>query len=499
MCKCSQKPNENHNETLDKNFKPTYINTSGDKKYNILCDNSTIDTTTIRMCEKNTNKMSKSVCLDCSNTENNNNNYSRSRLSILSPPRQRKTGVFNCNYSENNIDNTVTKFPSVDELIKMYASIIKRNDDEVRQLTSNNLNSSNSVDSNKMGKPNDEDVEEPELLTDVINMNLKCSKDSEKTVHSADNLTANKITSADIIKSDELRRSKLNQSPASDDGWCAQQSPYCSSDEEDGKFKVRDKVTRSSSSDSALGLEEDIAQTALQMSRKTRRMTLTVCDIPLRPALLPLAEPSSLQGSCEVLPLSAEACPQLVRSRMLLEAQVIEIPVTQDVQDIGFPNAHTSVSRRESSQSYLSDSGEERIRYVRTPSVVVSDYSDDILCGITLEEIEYFRKHRLRRGSTEPEFESDVSAASSCSNLNYCGSTLSALEGCDYQFGLRTPERKTSDCSTCSTASGDEEETSITSRSAENPPQPKKKVSSKTKCSKCLHAAAISESDIKHN
>ncbi|XP_049534851.1 uncharacterized protein LOC125950682 [Anopheles darlingi] len=292
------------------------------------------------------------------------------------------------------------------------------------------------------------------------------------------------------------------ESPASDEGWRSiQQSPYGSSDEEaerplvectvgvihqqqqqhhhnqeeeqEDNMKHREKVTRSASSDSALGLDEDLSQQEQQHMManvgKARRLTLGVSDIPLRSALLPVPEPSMLPttttDSLASLSGTTDQLPTVVRSKMILEAQLIELPVDsvdqqhhqhqqQQHQQLGCPPS-TSASRRESAQSYISDTG-EGVRYVRTPSVVVSDYSDDTMCGITLEEIEYFRRHRLRRGSADCE--SDISAASSCSNLNYCGSSISALDGCEYQCGLRTPERKVSDCSTCSTVSCDEDE-----------------------------------------
>lgn len=236
-------------------------------------------------------------------------------------------------------------------------------------------------------------------------------------------------------------------------------------------MKNRDKVTRSSSSDSALGLDDDLSQQEQQQIigrvGKTRRLTLGVCDIPLRSALLPVPEPTLLPTSNSST-IGTDHCPTVVRSKMILEAQLIELPLGSNppLTDSGSTEAlgclSNSISRRESAQSYVSDSGVDGVRYVRTPSVVVSDYSDDTMCGITLEEIEYLRRHRLRRPSTDCD--SDISAASSCSNLNYCGSSISALEGCDYQCGLRTPERKVSDCSTCSTLSQDEEDLALRQR-----------------------------------
>ncbi|XP_075156148.1 uncharacterized protein LOC142229474 [Haematobia irritans] len=271
-------------------------------------------------------------------------------------------------------------------------------------------------------------------------------------------------------------------SPLSDEGCNLGQSPYSSDDDDNDSIRTthtaierlpakrKDKVARSASSDSALGLDVDESMDTTEgqgpLTQQKRRMTLTVTDLPLRPALLPLAEPTLLPDSPPVDILTNINVGQTqIPSKVLLEERVVEIP--EDPRSGGS-------SRRESSQSCVSDypSGDmQGVRFVRTPSVVVSDYSDDIMCGITLEEIEYFRAQRMRRRRSSLETSgtekdaldnnSDVSAASSCSNLYYCGSTISALDGAECLVnGMRMQlERKTSDCSTCS-VSGDEESTS---------------------------------------
>ncbi|EDW75250.2 uncharacterized protein Dwil_GK20071, partial [Drosophila willistoni] len=226
-------------------------------------------------------------------------------------------------------------------------------------------------------------------------------------------------------------------------------SPYSSDNEEaiTGTGQRRNnnnnkpKVTRCSSSDSALGLEVDDAAMEVTPPPPTqRRMTLTVTDLPLRPALLPLAEPTALPDSPLTSPTSTTQAAAGIPTKVLLEERMVPAPVTGG-----------SSSRRESTQSCLSDlGGLAGVRYVRTPSVVVSDYSDDITaCGISMEEMEYFRLQRAKgqrrcsleagasatgsavvggMGKDEGQI-SDVSAASSCSNLYYCGSTISALDG----------------------------------------------------------------------
>ncbi|XP_039961039.1 mucin-3A-like isoform X1 [Bactrocera tryoni] len=282
-----------------------------------------------------------------------------------------------------------------------------------------------------------------------------------------------------------LKPERLAQrnSPLSDEGCNLGQSPYSSDNEDNelaqttsavGQTKRKDKVARSASSDSALGLDvdESMDTTPAQppVGPQQRRMTLTVTDLPLRPALLPLAEPTALPDTTitELPPtISNPPAPATVPSKVLLEERVVELP--EDPRSLA---PSQPCSRRESAQSCGSDTAPTEFpggrRFVRTPSVVVSDYSDEIMCGITLEEIEYFRAQRMRRRhssldtANEGEGESDVSASSSCSNLYYCGSTISALDGAEcYVNGVRTAlERKTSDCSTYS-VSADEESFTI--------------------------------------
>lgn len=83
--------------------------------------------------------------------------------------------------------------------------------------------------------------------------------------------------------------------------------------------------------------------------------------------------------------------------------------------------------------------------------MVVSDYSDDIM-GLTLEDIEYIRNRKDHCSSA------DSSLHSSCSNLNYCGSSIS---GIDSEYVMFKPYRKSSNCSTCSTLSDDEESPTV--------------------------------------
>lgn len=295
----------------------------------------------------------------------------------------------------------------------------------------------------------------------------------------------------------DFDRNDFNGSPISDEGCSTSQlSPYSSSSDDDEKPKdsvsdsgikctpkMREKVARSSSSDSALGLDDEMLQQQEHLNAvfesTDRRISLTVTDIPLRSALLPVAEPLHLpespksfghQSSSHFNDFSENSL--LVPSKTLLKARIVEI--TSDIRNqmhvtsiedddqstVNDDFRYSSSSRinynTSSDINAIDEHNQPHIRYVRTPSVVVSDYSDDIMCGITLEEIEFFRQQRIRRGSIQDRdrFGSNLSAASSCSNLDYCGSTISAMDAMELSTsGLLTPEHPNSECSSCSTAS----------------------------------------------
>lgn len=456
--------------------------------------------------------------------------------------RQRKTVVYQRDFAET----AVSIFPCVEKLVTMYASMVQQKKNEMK-CTSNTISSSSSSSTTLTtsvgldaimdnSNSNEDHIAErcAQVEHDKSAMTSECDDDDVNVISSRHNkivtmagndnscatttvmcpnkyynsskptsvVAGSKHVNKNCLKID-CERYDMNCSPLSvDEGCSANVSPYSSSsssEEDDGKthgksirlkIENRDKVTRSASSDSALGLmdEENESETLPPSSSSTtykskRRATLTVTDIPLRAGLLPVAEPTSLPESPTNInpPFDASLPPSLsIPSKIILEARIVEIqPITtQDDK-----SAEQINSRRESSQSYLSDTGEEnRVRYVRTPSVVVSDYSDDVMCGITLEEIEFFRRQRLRRGSIQEidRYDSDMSTASSCSNLNYCGSTISAIDAMEmYQSsGLETPHRKTSACSTCSTYSGDEDDDAFPAKLTEalNKQQRKKKV-----------------------
>lgn len=329
---------------------------------------------------------------------------------------------------------------------------------------------------------------------------IKCNKNKNHTseliktktvTRAAASTTRNKLTV-------DFDRNAFNGSPISDEGCSTSQlSPYSSSSDDDEKPKdslsdsgikctpkMKEKVARSSSSDSALGLDDEVIQQQELLNAvfesTDRRISLTVTDIPLRSALLPVAEPLHLsespksfehQSSSHFNDFSENSL--LVPTKTLLKSRIVEI--TSDIRNqmlvtsiedddqstVNDVFRYSSLSRinynTSSDIDAIDEHNQPHIRYVRTPSVVVSDYSDDIMCGITLEEIEFFRQQRIRRGSIQDRdrFGSNLSAASSCSNLDYCGSTISAMDAMELSTsGLLTPEHPNySECSSCSTAS----------------------------------------------
>ncbi len=101
------------------------------------------------------------------------------------------------------------------------------------------------------------------------------------------------------------------------------------------------------------------------------------------------------------------------------------------------------------------DDDEIRYRYHRTPSVVISDHSDDpnlASSTVTLEEIEELQNCRLKDQMSYGlgDSSSDCSATSVWSNANNCTTIL------DNEYDIVECGRKISDCSTCSTFSCDE-------------------------------------------
>ncbi|XP_030760959.1 inositol-trisphosphate 3-kinase B isoform X1 [Sitophilus oryzae] len=241
------------------------------------------------------------------------------------------------------------------------------------------------------------------------------------------------LRTAYIAMLEKTSEEKLLAPPQSD--YCSSSASGASDDEKDRvAWRKSSKVQRCGSADSAMGQsDEDHFPEIL----KKKVIASHSC-----PQLSPYSPRGSIDHSN-------------VPSRTILEAQCVLFPVDHRKSSVDCVSEETTDYEADSRrQSCFTDDGEEstRYRYWRTPSVVVSDYSDDIMGCLTLEDIEYMREHRKGAdASSSPE----SSPHSSCSNLNYCGSTISGLES---EYVLAKPYRKSSNCSTCSTLSGDEEQ-----------------------------------------
>lgn len=444
--------------------------------------------------------------------------YTRSQLlAVPLPQRKRKTVVYSREFvgpthieavaeeesSTNNIEpssncvdtSTINSTNRVDQLVRMYELTSEQ------QRCATNANS-NSVDASATATTTDDTTTPtlpmattttatpPTISTTNSRAPFNCGTeldeasiriDDDQCEYCSSEFTA-KAMRTQLCSDSHTPRHLCSHSPVSDEGCAPNLSPYSSSSEDDDitvakhdrvlKLKPHEKVERSSSSDSALGMDEEILIASdAPPTNALRRMTLTVSDIPLRPALFPIAEPHLLPDSPSSPTASTDSgnsiAPSTVPSKMILEARIVELPPPPPPTLLANTsyyrrfscNPDVPSSRRESSHSFFGDfgpgdDGYGRSRYVRTPSVVVSDYSDDTTCGITLEELEFLRsKQRKSSDGGGAGDDSDMSAASSCSNLNYCGSTISALDACEILqslSGLATPERKDSSCSTCS-------------------------------------------------
>lgn len=463
---CASSPStisfESHTETLNKqHINKSSLPMTNEQNNKISCTTNTMAMAQSKSTIVHTCCYKHHCQLSACHTNNGEIQLNTSKKLLLSVPlqRKRKKVVYNRDFigaigidkrnNSNDLDLTgehrliISHYSCVGKFTKMYPATVTTEQNQNAKIAQENSSG------------------EQQLISTIQNAeqnsNLTC---------------ANNIDSANSIqiKCDTQTNELIRNSPISDEGCLTNISPYSSSGEDDD-LKKHEKVERSSSSDSALGLDDEILVgiADLPPRNQQRRNTLTVTDyIPLRPALLPVAEPTSLPDS--PLPIShcewpsGNQSPIVVPSKMLLEARIVEIPTAQATLNL---DAKTPYSRRESNVSDVGGNEENRVRFFRTPSVVVSDYSDDVLCGITLEELEFFRQQRkYSLGATLDNCSSpissvtdnnadtdlsDLSAASSCSNLNYCGSTISVLDDNYATFsGLETPDRKFSHCSSCS-------------------------------------------------
>lgn len=212
----------------------------------------------------------------------------------------------------------------------------------------------------------------------------------------------------------------------------------------------KNNVSRCCSSDSAVGLlpsDEDISQTS---PITTEALTAFHNKVHRSHSL-------DMQKCRKSAKWLEQQCH--VPTRMLLEEQFIEYPYADNDYDFDAKFA----SRRQSLATTLTDDidgdGNPRCRYWRTPSVVVSDYSDDVQGLMQLDDIDFYNNGRKDSNFSS----SECSLNSSCSNLNYCGSNISILDADYNQVGTLRIDRKGSDCSSCSTLSGDDDFNAINS------------------------------------
>lgn len=511
--------NNNNNCTLSSSPSSAYISAAGDitfpcvenlvKNYSLMIQ---------KQCQNTINEKTSSssripsVLIGAKNQRTTNRNKSKSNSNISDDDDNNFSCVVHDNNNDEVDDDGATKtvvISAVTTTNNVHRGTIINS--SATTATFNDCCSS----SHPTTRPNNRNSRSP---TEIVNkssaMSSKyygktnksrtdCSDTSDGATNTIVSIKINKPVSVDHLTIDQ-DRFNLNNSPLSDEGCLANASPYSSSSEDEVEklttnvqqqlkhtvqhLQCRDKVTRSSSSDSALGLDDEmIAEHQQPPSGGSvgRRLTLTVDDIPLRPALLPLASPKSLPDS----PSNAGGTPTdatapivniVVPSKVLLEGQLVEMPSSIGEKHSKHKTSWSSFDHHDQptdSMRRVSYHGDEsmdhRCRYVRTPSVVVSDYSDDCMYNsITLDDIAFFRSQRssmrrrssLQHNTIDPfmyNLDQPLSAASSCSNFNFCGSTISDLDTlCDDMFGpdgVPPPQRKTSDCSTCSIMSVDED------------------------------------------
>lgn len=315
-------------------------------------------------------------------------NTSTSKTNPQDKPRQRRTGVFQMQQDPQTTDRH--KFPSVEKFIIQYTSLIQQQMEKISDVQ----------------KPSEEDASTPMIDNKM--------KDTEELC---------------LLPPPSGYCSSSNNS----DDECRNWQWKNNQNHQNHQNQLND-VKRCCSSDSALGFMQSDEETPRISERQLSHDPSEEDD-----AFTPMFNIGK-RGSIDHYN---------VPSKTIIEAQYVPFPLDRKFSDCeSIDDSEGKFSSRR--QSCFTDDGEEppRYRYWRTPSVVVSDYSDDVIGGLTLEDIEYFRNQRKDLYSSP-----DSSVNSSCSNLNYCGSSVSILD----DYTLRTPSRKTSDCSSCSTVSGDED------------------------------------------
>ncbi|XP_075232429.1 uncharacterized protein LOC142330848 [Lycorma delicatula] len=383
---------------------------------------------------------------------------------VMRPVRTRRTGVVTSPILERR------EFPCVERLVAKYTQLIAQQMERSQMYNKKKLHASEGDLKNVIVKSNDDDSN-----------NMK----EEKEVRS---VSQNRTYLALPTPRRSKRRSSC-QSPStvSDEGCSVAPSPNSpTSSEEDASFNNK----RSVSSDSALGFlynsdddekkRNNVVNDTIEQQRivdsnevqsesvtnddndDSNRISKTHTNLNRSVSMPTPGSPYTKLGGV----LTARSEVTLCKERWLLLESGSEYGASGPFPESGWSDGSRRISdfsefdgstsdsfngRRESSVSVFTDDddgGNPGYRYWRTPSVVVSDHSDDPLfasSSITLEEIERFRQQYQER-----------QAADSSSD---CSSWTSGVSALDADYALRTPERKASDCSTCSTLSGDEDAT----------------------------------------
>lgn len=408
---------------------------------------------------------------------------------VIRGGRQRKTGLATASSGRPSKQCNLPGFPCVEQLIQKYTSIIEKQMEESQtkkekiHLGKKNIARSSLPNLESGEIESDSLKRNDKLIKNVRKLSLCFDKEPVKKMGSAQSVPS--ITSPTYLALPTFRKNKRRNShspsnvsdegcsvvpPVREGSTCSTGSP--TSSEEDAvwskTFREDRQHKRCISSDSAVGFmygSEDEKSVACATS--------VVEDDPdgFRKNSIPL-DPSFFDDD-----ILLKSCMRLRSDRWFIEhygSSVLEkLPDNRTSKDEwGYegefvdPDRRMSEvdslneiggdhGRRESNLScYTDDDEHPGYRYFRTPSVVVSDHSDDpafASSSITLEEIERFREEYRQRQSFQGDSSSECSATSSWSNFN---SSISAL---DADYILRTPERKASDCSTCSTLSGDED------------------------------------------
>lgn len=380
--------------------------------------------------------------------------------------RKRRSGIVTTSQATSErrflgVDRHHFQFPSVEKLIKKYSHLI------AQQQNTKNGHVRACEYCNKCSSETSSASVSPSQSPPLTTMTLKTGVDQYND-HNGDNDNENQ--NAELEKSQieinnencliGLGSSELNSPVVSDDGLCSVDIPDCGKhgfgsdlaidilpESDDDKYSLVTTTNHSNSvSFEASDTSSIFAEDMFEFSNKIplEKLTMKNCFRRRQTWTGPLQDETDETNSATDVTDKVS-----VRKTCSLD---------QSKNGLGLRSLY-KIRRKGScfSNEEFDDDDMLEYRCVRTPSVVISDHSDDpnlASSTITLEEIEEFQNIRLENqmNNAFADSSSDCSGTSCWSNVNNCTNVL------DNEYEIIECGRKISDCSTCSAFSFEEEE-----------------------------------------